>query len=230
MPGVNINGSATCAIDSRYMERTNIAAARRLLAAALIAGLTAAGACAQKQRGDIFIMPQAGINVSRLSGYDVLTGATENAPAMESSGKAGLTAGLEAEYMAARNVGVRLGLLYSEQGDRVKNIPGMDVKTRLRYLCIPLTAHYYITDWLGVHAGVQYSRLTDDNCTAGDDIGVPPALYSDDDWGIPIGASVEYSNVVLNLSYVVGLTKTCSALGDTQNRSLQLTLGYRIRL
>ena len=149
---------------------------------------------------------------------------------MESSSKAGLTAGLEAEYMVTGRLGARLGLVYSEQGDRVKNVPEADIKTRLKYLSIPLTAHYYVTDWLGVHAGVQYSRLIDDNCMSGADIGVTPDLYSAEDWSIPVGASVEYCNVVLSASYVFGLSKVCPPLGSTRNRSLWITLGYRVRL
>ena len=211
------------------MDKWISKAAAGVLAAGLMA-VAAQEAAAQKQRGDIFLLPQAGVNVSRLSGYDVLIGNTKQAATMESSSKAGLTAGLEAEYMVTGRLGARLGLLYSEQGDRVKNVPEADIKTRLKYLSIPLTAHFYVTDWLGVHAGVQYSRLIDDNCMSGADIGVTPDLYSAEDWSIPVGASVEYCNVVLSASYVFGLSKVCPPLGSTRNRSLWITLGYRVKL
>lgn len=57
-----------------------------------------------------------------------------------------------------------------------------------------------------------------------------PDLYSAEDWSIPVGASVEYCNVVLSASYVFGLSKVCPPLGSTRNRSLWITLGYRVRL
>ena len=86
------------------MDKWISKAAAGVLAAGLMA-VAAQEAAAQKQRGDIFLLPQAGVNVSRLSGYDVLIGNTKQAATMESSSKAGLTAGLEAEYMVTGRLG-----------------------------------------------------------------------------------------------------------------------------
>ena len=52
------------------------------------------------------------------------------------------------------------------------------------------------------------------------------------DFGIPIGLSYEYKNVILDARYYFGLTKTDSTTepDNTRNRNLSITLGYRFHL
>ena len=52
------------------------------------------------------------------------------------------------------------------------------------------------------------------------------------DFGIPVGLSYEYKNVVLDARYYFGLTKIDKTENheDCHNRYLSFTLGYRFHL
>ena len=52
------------------------------------------------------------------------------------------------------------------------------------------------------------------------------------DFGIPVGLSYEYKNIVLDARYYFGLTKIDKTeyTDDTRNRYLSVTLGYRFHL
>lgn len=184
---------------------------------------------AQKERGDIYLLPQVGLNSSYISGNKMLVNGSEvMEKKVESSARMGFTAGCEAEYMVGRGAGVRLGLFYSEQGDKLKpEEKGLDdVNSRLRYLCVPLTLSLYANDYIGVSVGLQYSRLL--SADGGVDV-----TEGKNDLSIPVGIQGEYRNVLLSARYVFGLTdinKSELVNASYHNRSLWVTVGYRIRL
>ena len=49
------------------------------------------------------------------------------------------------------------------------------------------------------------------------------------DFSIPVGASYEYQNFVLDARYNIGVTKVIDGL-DCRNSVFQLTLGYKFKL
>ena len=49
------------------------------------------------------------------------------------------------------------------------------------------------------------------------------------DFGIPVGLSYEYKNIVLDARYNIGVVKFAEHL-DYRNRVFQITLGYKFRL
>lgn len=193
----------------------------------VLAFATLVTASAQKEQGDVYLLPRVGMNSSWLKGNDMFVDSGDNEwTKCESSAKIGLTAGCEAEYMVRKALGVRAGLLYSVQGDKLKVCGDMgDLKTTLGYVCVPLMATLYVSDMLGISAGVQYSRMVHSNAN--------DAAFKKNDISIPIGMSVEYGGVVAELKYVFGLTDIENvAVGGNgvKNRSLWLTLGYRVGL
>lgn len=52
------------------------------------------------------------------------------------------------------------------------------------------------------------------------------------DFGIPVGLSYEYKNIVLDARYYFGLTKIDNTVDpeDLRNRNFSITLGYRFYL
>jgi hypothetical protein len=230
--------------------------------------LLAAFACcaivmnAQNPKGTFSIKPMAGINVVGLSGGS-------NSDMFKS--KVGFTAGVEAEYGVSDWLGVSLGALYSQQGAKIDKFElQLDAvtkntgKLKSHYLNLPLLANVYIPGvrGLAVKAGVQLgfclksemevtteihpgfsSMVTEFNSRQ--KIGMwETGVCKSVDFGIPVGLSYEYKNIVLDARYYIGLTKvgkeyyqTMSdghinppAITSSRNSDFSFTLGYRFHL
>lgn len=230
--------------------------------------LLAAFACcaivmnAQNPKGTFSIKPMAGINVVGLSGGS-------NSDMFKS--KVGFTAGAEAEYGVNDWLGVSLGALYSQQGAKIDNFEiQLDAvtkntgKLKSHYLNLPLLANVYIPGvrGLAVKAGVQlgfclkseievtteispgFSSLATE-FNSRQKIGMwETGVCKSVDFGIPVGLSYEYKNIVLDARYYIGLTKvgkeyyqTMSdghinppAITSSRNSYFSFTLGYRFHL
>lgn len=219
---------------------------------------TAVGLRAQQAVGTVSIVPRVGVTVSTLTDMDVEHVSSSGASGwLSPSNKAGFTAGLEAEYQFHPVLAVSLGAFYSMQGCRYsdfqtsageeKSYYGFaDYNVNVSYINVPLLLNAYITKGLAVKAGVQvgfaltankeYERtpftMSDigyreyDTMTAYDaDIETQSV-----DISIPVGASYEYMNVVLDARYNIGLTNVFSSGNDAKNRCLVFTVGYRFTL
>ena len=134
-------------------------------------------------------------------------------------------------------------------------------KIHSEYINIPLLANIYIphVKGLAVKAGVQLGLLTssklkfkmdyinkfhyrNDNygLTITDPIvpqhatleGKTTDVCKSVDFGIPVGLSYEYKNIVLDARYYFGLTKIDNTVDpeDLRNRNFSITLGYRFHL
>ena len=167
---------------------------------------------AQNEVGQISIAPTVGLNISNVTDWN------------DTKSKAGLAVGAVAEYGVAEKVGVSAGLMFSMQGCGWK---GYDDKTKLNYLNIPILANYYVYKGLAVKAGVQPGILL--SAKEGDkDIKDDVKGF---DLSIPVGASYEYQNFVLDARYNIGVTKA-NKNGDKSNKNsvFQITLGYKFKL
>lgn len=124
------------------------------------------GLMAQNAPGVFSVKPMAGINVSTLAGGN-----------HDYDSKVGFTAGAELEYGINEWLGLSLGMLYSQQGAKMKeNIMTTDVdestvlltsingKIKSDYLNLPLMACVYIpaVKGLSLKAGVQLGVLLSD--------------------------------------------------------------------
>ena len=128
------------------------------------------------------------------------------------------------------------------------------------YLSFPLLANVYIPQvpGLAVKLGVQVSALVKDRMDANIqgviyNLKVPPSGYHESgefydktvimttwrsdvlksmDFGIPIGLSYEFKNIVLDARYYFGLRKIDNTEDEEsiRNRCLTVTLGYRLHL
>lgn len=174
---------------------------------------------AQNEVGQISVAPVVGINLSNLTKLE------------NTKMKFGIAAGAVAEYGVSEKFGVSCGLIYSQQGCKADKGDG---KIKMDYLNIPILAQYYVIPGLALKAGVQPAALvsakgTDDDGSSGD----IKEFCNKFDVAIPVGASYEYKNFLIDARYNIGLTKTFkkSYIDEKSNNSVfQFTVGYKFKL
>ena len=185
--------------------------------------IAAVSANAQNEAGQASIKPMAGINLATMTKTD------------DSKMRVGLAAGLEFEYGVADNFGISAGVLYSMQGVKGKGVwlggaGPVDLTYKLDYINIPVLPNYYIVPGLAIKAGVQ-PGFNVKKKVAVEVAGVKDDATVDDVKGfalsIPVGLSYEFSNVVLDARYNLGLTKAIKD-ADSKHSYFTITLGYRI--
>lgn len=210
-------------------------------------------ASAQSEVGTFTLQPKIGFNVSFLTnaGKSYLVEPLGGKP-MEGSRdvKLGFVAGVEGEYQITPMISVAAGLLYSMQGTRWEDLESQtayyramskDRMVNLSYLNIPIVANFYVLKGFALKAGVQAGFLLDskgketiyDNLenseveTSGDIEGIKKF-----DLSIPLGASYEFNNVVIDARYNLGLTKVCPGEDNksSKNSVVQVTVGYKFAL
>ncbi len=172
----------------------------------------------------------------------------------------GLSLGLMYSEQGAKIDGTVDGLFTDENGDRWATHSKMDGKLKCSYLNLPLMAHVYIPSLKGlsIEAGVQVGLVTSDRMTMevltsmwnldyfiqssvrADINPVRATGYIADmsdvtksvDFGIPLGLSYEYKNIVLDARYYFGLTKIDKTENpdNARNQYLSITLGYKFHL
>lgn len=186
-----------------------------LLMAAIV--LSSLSAKAQSEPGTFTLMPKVGLNMATVTDAD------------NTKMKAGAVAGVEAEYRVSNLIGVSAGVLYSMQG--VKADEG-DYKQKLDYINIPILANFYVWKGLALKAGIQPGFLTSAKADFGgdDDVDIKDDCESFD-LSIPVGASYEWNDFVLDLRYNIGVTKiNKDGDGSSKNGVLAITLGYKFAL
>jgi len=191
---------------------------------------------AQNEVGQISVAPVVGVNLTNLTKLD------------NTKMKFGIAAGAVAEYGVSENFGVSLGLIYSQQGCKFKNVGGgyedydyyygyydeeyydgpSSNKMNLGYLNIPILAQYYVIPGLALKAGVQPGVLVSAKC--GNNI---KKYCNKFDVAIPVGVSYEYQNFLIDARYNIGLTKTFKkefSKKKSNNSVFQFTVGYKFKL
>lgn len=192
----------------------------------LAASLTAA---AQYEKNDIIITPMAGASIAWMAPNATSSGD-------EYSAKAGLVAGVEAEYMLSRSLGISAGLAYSQMG-RKKTERKYDYTEKIDYLNIPLMVNYHVCKGLVVKAGIQPCVRLNAKWGGGEFIVKRPVTFPEtyekipygnpDDVtltvhenisfnkytntmvvALPIGLSYEYHGFVIDARYVLSLGNT----------------------
>ena len=176
--------------------------------------LSSAGAFAQHAVGTFNIAPKVGINFADLTDMD------------DSKVRVGAVIGVEGEYQATDIFSVTAGALYSMQGCKV-DIAGHKSTAKLDYINIPILANVYVVKGLAVKLGVQPAFNVNSEFKIGDVEGDVDAKSFD--FSIPVGASYEYKNFVVDARYNLGLTKVADH-SDSKNSVFQITLGYKFDL
>ena len=181
-----------------------------IIAAMMVATLTAS---AQQPTGTFSIIPKAGINLSNLAGD--ISG---------NSIKIGLVAGAEGMYQVNPLVGISAGLLYSMQGCEGEG----NAKLNYDFINIPILANFYVAPNFALKIGLQPAFVA--SAKAKNDkveTDVKDHLQSIT-FDIPIGASYEISDFVIDARYNLGLAKVNKNDGSIRNSVIQITVGYKI--
>jgi hypothetical protein len=233
----------------------NLGTTARLLAtAALVTAAVAANA--QRAKGTWTLQPKMGLSIGTFAGdYPAcLSPEGDFHPyTLEATATAGIVAGAELEYQFHPMVSLAAAVQFAVQGgawddlihkDRSGRIVGRQTGNRLRldYVNLPIVAHLYLVRGLAVKAGIQPGILIgskeERTISHDDNLGQPCTECSKSDamdaarnivLSIPVGASYEYRNMVLDARYNIGLTKVGRGV-DISNNVAQFTLGYRFDL
>jgi len=210
-----------------------------MIAAMAVACLTAS---AQNEVGQFTLQPKIGMNITNISGAEIVTGtSTENANFMVD-----FAVGVEAEYGLAEKFSLAAGILYSRQGCDFGEFKASNGYTtvgwdknqnKLGYLNIPIVANYYIAKGFAIKAGIQPGfllsakrKIDGIGDTPSEDIDYKDACNSFD-LSIPLGLSYETDNVVIDGRYNLGVTKINKEGDDSyKNSVIQFTIGYKFAL
>lgn len=176
--------------------------------------LTSLNASAQQDEGTWSITPEVGFNLANIVG-DHTDGY---------SMKFALFGGAEAMYQVTPMIGLSGGLLFSAQGAEMDG----DASVSLTNLNIPIMANFYVAENLALKVGLQ----PDFNLSAkmkynggSSDITSTQTVVLD----IPFGISYEFSSIVLDARYNLGLSKIFKGEGGSQRNSVfQISVGYKI--
>ena len=171
-------------------------------------------ASAQNEVGEITVAPTVGLNFANATNVE------------DSKMKVGPLFGVTAEYGLTEKLGVSAGLHFSMQGYKIKE-SDETFTTKMNYLNIPILANYYVYEGLAVKAGVQPGILLSAKEESVDFKEHCNTL----DFSIPIGASYEISNFVIDARYNIPLTKVNKHGNKSEKNSVfQVTVGYKFKL
>ena len=191
-----------------------------IFAVLALASLTAS---AQQEVGTWSVTPKVGVNLAKIT------------DANDASMQVGLVAGADVNYQIAEKFAVSAGVFYSMQGAKDKYKEGgisFDQKLKLDYINIPILAQFYVIPGLAIKAGIQpafnvkHKYKVESGGSSGE-TDIPN--FKNFDFSIPLGASYEFSNFVIDARYNLGLTKIVDVDGSSSKNSvIQFTVGYII--
>ncbi|MBO5612380.1 MAG: PorT family protein [Prevotella sp.] len=215
---------------------------------------------AQQPVGKLSVIPKVGVNLATLTKFDYAKPTTDGIQTIKpasSKMKAGLTAGLEAEYQLTNKTALVAGLLYSMQGvgydDHVYALPenhfqGVSrFRLNLQYINIPILAREYLFKGFAITAGIQPGvflegraksegsqwHIADNGKTVYDSSEEVNSkwnsVFKKFDLSIPLAISYEWENVIMEARYNFGLIKIFkNNLFNSENRVLTFSVGYRL--
>ncbi len=214
---------------------------------------------AQRPKGTFSLVPRVGACIANLSNNEVvvLSGSNGNETVIKSKYNPRFAGGLDLEYQAFPLTSFSVGAFYSQQGCRFSDFEQKEkdvmvstdqYREKFDYVQLPLMVNQYVMEGLAIKVGVQFGFLVnarvsynETNFTLKNDgtREVDSKLKTDVDvkdfrrqfdFSIPIGASYEYMNVVLDLRYHLGFCSTYKdkSLPKEKNRFFTFTVGYKL--
>ena len=202
----------------------------------MVATITAS---AQREAGAMTLQPKLGFGLTSVTNYNPYAGTK-----IDKSVKVGGLAGIEFEYQLTPMFSLAAAANYTIQGAQWSDysVAGMDLKDitmELQYVNVPIVLNAYLFQGFAVKAGLQFGLLTSAK-TSMETKNVPgftDGKHESEDFkkeckkldiSIPFGASYEFSNVVIDARYNLGLTKINKEGSDAcKNSVFMLTFGYK---
>ena len=137
---------------------------------------------------------------------------------LDSDARTGYHLGAVLQLSIAETFAIQPEVLYSAQGTDDVNID---------YITIPVLAKLKFAKILSVEAGPQFGFVVNDDVEKAFE-GISDDVEAESfDFGIGIGAGVEFGSFFGQLRYNYGLTDVTS-FGDSKNRAFQISVGYYI--
>ena len=214
-----------------------------------IAMMVAMSANAQVEEGEFYLIPKAGVGIADLTGklFDPTKSETNYDATLRPITT--FVGGIEGEYGINDKVSLSAGILFAMQGSKTKDNM---FKIKENYINVPLMLNYYPIPncGLAIKAGAQVGftirkRITIDGMEYSADYivarnywGRPVYVESElskqfnkVDLAIPVGISYEFSNIVLDARYNIGLINVMKDDPEnSKNRLWQFTLGYKFNI
>ena len=214
---------------------------------------------AQRPKGTFSLVPRVGACIANLSNNEIylLSGSSGQERVLKSKYNPRFAGGLDLEYQAFPTTSFSVGALYSQQGCRFSEYESKEAnvivsidhdREKFDYVQLPLMVNQYVMEGLALKVGVQFCFLVnarvsynETNFTLNKDgtrevdskqkVDVDVKDFRRQfDFSIPIGASYEYMNVVLDLRYHLGFCSTYKdeSLPKEKNRFFTFTVGYKL--
>ena len=191
---------------------------KKIILLAAVAVMAAVGANAQSFEWGA----KAGVNMARQTVFVEPAGLGGG---MKTKGRTGLYAGVFAERVFGKRLGLQGELLYMQLGMSGKT-GSHTYGTKTDYLVLPVLAKVYVWRGLSVEAGPQFGYMLSANGVGGsknDDFNYLKKF----DMSVAAGLSYKIAGRYdISARYNVGLTKL-SDHSDAKNASISLGLGYR---
>lgn len=175
---------------------------------------------AQHVVGSVTIQPKLGMNIASMTSAD------------DTDVRIGAVLGAEFEYQLAEKISFSAGALYSMQGIRASE-NGVKGTLKLDYINVPILVNMYVAKDFALKIGFQPGFNVNNSVKA--KVGGITATADNPidaktlDLSIPVGASYEFNNIVIDARYNWGLTKVFDG-ADPKNSVFQFTVGYKFSL
>lgn len=233
---------------------------KRTILFALAAGVLPA--MAQPKVGTVSVLPRVGVALANLPGDKIEVGATNDltySSRYKAGLMAGVDIDWQFMPNLSATIGaqyVQQGAKYGNDGYKVQVTEGVykgtgysDWSTQLHYINVPLMLNAYLGTGFAVKAGVQIGfplsgkmKYTEQQYTmTKDDVKYEKPEHVKYDlnstltkvtFAIPVGVSYEFSNVILDARYNIGLTQFQDIDGfeSSKNRVFTFSVAYRLEL
>lgn len=214
---------------------------------------------AQSNTGTFSVIPRVGVTFSNITKESMGFGLSSEL--QDGKTQVGPVAGADLQYQALPALGVSIGAHYQRMGctyddtdlskaDAGEHTVYQNSHTYMHYLSVPLMGHLYVAKNFAINAGIQASFLLSNNThteisnvTIGHDGSYTYHEETDKlneenkyirkfDLSIPVGASYEYENVVVDIRYQFGLSKVYKSQLDNgkKNKAIVISAGYKFDL
>jgi len=180
--------------------------------------------------GVFTLQPKAGMAIARITGDG-------------SEFKAGLAAGVEAQYQIKNWLAVSTGLMYEQWGvisDVTPVYEGTELTVKTEYLLVPVMARFYVVKGLSIGVGLQTGFMTkakaklidtEDDAKEGFnkvDLTIPVSIA----YELPFGLTAEarFSNSLTNTFKKQYTGLSGYKVDKNHNQVIELTVGYKFKL
>ena len=195
-------------------------------------------AFAQPKAGTLSIKPKVGLNIAYFGeSQATLTSPISN---ISTPPRLGLAAGLEFEYQVKERVGLTVGAIYSQQGERAEAnntwSSSVSMTAKTDYINFPVLVNMYLKKGFALRVSVQpgvnvKAGYTIDNYNSSSgklsDLGLNIKKF---DLSIPLGLSYEYECFVIDARYILGVVNIVDSSEKTWTRDVQITVGLKFNL